>query len=443
MNNQSKTINEVQEFLQNGQFDQAVGIAKEVVKKNPEDVFCLSVIAQSEFNTGDLEKAASTLEKALAIEPTEINLNRNLGIVKNKLGKFSQSSQAFINAIENNHNHPGILLDMLLLGISLDKISAELSSRVIEYVFHRADNLKNAYMNPQELPLISEASKIANHIARDARYTKQKQAIDIISLGFDDSKKNRLYDFLDSFHGVQAPKYADPMQKPTYHVFPDLEPLPFYETKKLNWIETLEENWLAIKDELNALYDKKTLVKPYIENTSTGNQELDVLSDSLDWSSIHLIQSGEYNKTLLDKCPTTKSVLEQLPLSVLSGNGPEAFLSVLQPGAEIKPHYGLSNIKLTVHLGLEVPNDCAIRVGNETQKWQEGKVLVFDDSFEHEAWNHSEEERKVFILEVWHPDLSHLERQGIQKIMELQHGDSQLALSENIENLLSEIKQII
>ena len=443
MNKQSKTVNEVQEFLQNGQFDQAVGVAKEVVKKNPEDVFCLSVIAQSEFNAGELEKAASTLEKALAIEPKEINLNRNLGIVKNKLGKFSQSSKAFIAAIENNLDHPEILLDMLLLGISLDKISTKLASRTIEYVFHRADNLKNAYMNPQELPLISEASKIANHIARDARYTKQKQAIDEISLGFDESKKKRLYDFLDSFHGIQAPKYADSMQKPTYHVFPDLEPIPFYDTKRFNWVEALEENWLTIREELNSLYNNQTSVKPYIENASTGNQELDVLADSLDWSSIHLIKSGEYYEELLDKCPTIKSVLEQLPLSVLSGNGPEAFLSVLQPGAEIKPHYGLSNIKLTVHLGLEIPKNCAIRVGNETQEWQEGKVLVFDDSFEHEAWNHSEEERKVFILEVWHPDLSHLERQGIQKIMELQHGDSQLALSETIENLLSEIKKVI
>ncbi len=443
MNNQSKTVNEVQEHLQSGQFDQAVGVAKEVLKENPEDVFCLSVIAQSEFNSGDLEVAASTLEKALAVEPNEINLNRNLGIVKNKLGKFSQSSQAFYNAIENNLDHPEILLDMLLLGISLNKISAELGARAIEYVFHRADNLKNAYMNPQELPLISEASTIANHIVRDARYNKQKQAIDEISLGFDESKKKRLYDFLDSFHGIQAPKYADSMQKPTYHVFPDLQPQPFYDTNSFNWVEALEDNWLAIREELNSLYNNKTSVKPYIENAITGNQELDALADSLDWSSIHLIKSGEYNEKLLGKCPNTKAALEQLPLSVLSGNGPEAFLSVLQPGAEIKPHYGLSNIKLTVHLGLEIPKDCAIRVGNETRKWQEGKVLVFDDSFEHEAWNHSEEERKVFILEVWHPDLSHLERQGIQKIMELQHGDSQRALAENLESLLSEIKQVI
>ena len=38
--------------------------------------------------------------------------------------------------------------------------------------------------------------------------------------------------------------------------------------------------------------------------------------------------------------------------------------------------------------------------------WEEGKVLVFDDSFEHEAWNDSEAPRVVLIFDIWHPDLS-------------------------------------
>jgi aspartyl/asparaginyl beta-hydroxylase (cupin superfamily) len=172
----------------------------------------------------------------------------------------------------------------------------------------------------------------------------------------------------------------------------------------------------------------------------TGVEGLDKLADSFDWSSIHLIKAGKCNQELLAKCPKTHAVLDKLPMPVLDGNAPEVFLSVLKPGAEIKPHYGLSNIKLTVHLGLEIPNDCAIRVGTETQSWENGKVLIFDDSFKHEAWNHSDSERKVLILELWHPDLTTLEKQGIQKIMELQHHSMQLAKNDTIESLLAEIK---
>jgi len=61
-----------------------------------------------------------------------------------------------------------------------------------------------------------------------------------------------------------------------------------------------------------------------------------------------------------------------------------------------------------VHLPLVVPDKslCRIRVGDETRNWEEGKVLVFDDSFEHEAWNDAELPRVVLIFDVWHPELS-------------------------------------
>jgi len=38
--------------------------------------------------------------------------------------------------------------------------------------------------------------------------------------------------------------------------------------------------------------------------------------------------------------------------------------------------------------------------------WQEGKCLVFDDHFEHEAWNATAKDRVVFIVDLWHADLS-------------------------------------
>jgi aspartyl/asparaginyl beta-hydroxylase (cupin superfamily) len=36
----------------------------------------------------------------------------------------------------------------------------------------------------------------------------------------------------------------------------------------------------------------------------------------------------------------------------------------------------------------------------------EGKCLVFDDYFEHEAWNHADGDRIVLIVDMWHPSLS-------------------------------------
>jgi aspartyl/asparaginyl beta-hydroxylase (cupin superfamily) len=56
-------------------------------------------------------------------------------------------------------------------------------------------------------------------------------------------------------------------------------------------------------------------------------------------------------------------------------------------------------------MGLRVPKGSAIRVGDSTQRWEEGKALVFDDSFEHEAWNDGPGPRVVLVMDIWHPDL--------------------------------------
>ena len=72
-------------------------------------------------------------------------------------------------------------------------------------------------------------------------------------------------------------------------------------------------------------------------------------------------------------------------------------------------------------VAIDIPEDCAIRVGNETHIWQQGKLMIFDDSFEHEAWNKSNENRIVFIFEIWHPELSKIEIEGLQTIMTLQN----------------------
>ena len=53
----------------------------------------------------------------------------------------------------------------------------------------------------------------------------------------------------------------------------------------------------------------------------------------------------------------------------------------------------MSNAKLRVHIGLRVPQDSSggrlvsgMRVGTEMRQWEEGRAIVFDDSFEHEVW---------------------------------------------------------
>jgi aspartyl/asparaginyl beta-hydroxylase (cupin superfamily) len=84
--------------------------------------------------------------------------------------------------------------------------------------------------------------------------------------------------------------------------------------------------------------------------------------------------------------------------------------SLLAPGARIMPHTGMFNTRLVCHLPLIVPPDCGFRVGNAVREWEEGRLMVFDDSIEHEAWNDSDRDRVVLIFDIWRPDLTARER---------------------------------
>jgi aspartate beta-hydroxylase len=70
------------------------------------------------------------------------------------------------------------------------------------------------------------------------------------------------------------------------------------------------------------------------------------------------------------------------------------------------------------HLPLIVPGDCALNVGGESHVWQEGRIVVFDDTYEHEAWNRSSEPRVVLIFDVWNPHLTEVERSAVADIVE-------------------------
>ena len=94
--------------------------------------------------------------------------------------------------------------------------------------------------------------------------------------------------------------------------------------------------------------------------------------------------------------------------------------SRLSPRTHIKSHCGPTNLRWTGHLGLVIPNnnnnsksksksssdDCRIRVGNDWVSWRVGKILLFDDSFEHEVRNDTDEERVVLLIRLWHPELT-------------------------------------
>jgi beta-hydroxylase len=100
------------------------------------------------------------------------------------------------------------------------------------------------------------------------------------------------------------------------------------------------------------------------------------------------------------RCPETTKLLKKMP------GMKTAFFSILAPGKHLPPHPGPYKGVLRLHLGLLIPEPadmCAIRVGSQIRHWQEGRVMIFDDTFEHEAWNRTDGLRVVLFVDFMRP----------------------------------------
>jgi len=86
----------------------------------------------------------------------------------------------------------------------------------------------------------------------------------------------------------------------------------------------------------------------------------------------------------------------------------DADISILDAGAHIRSHVGPHNRRLTVHLPLDVPQSprSVIRVADSRTEFVDGEPFIFDDSFEHEAWNEGDAQRTVLMVTISHPDLA-------------------------------------
>lgn len=214
--------------------------------------------------------------------------------------------------------------------------------------------------------------------------------------------------------------FREKLQRPVIFYMPDLPAAPVTPNDLLPWAETLEAAWKDIRKEYEAALEADIAMTPYVP-APAREKKWARLRGNLDWSSIHLFKDATETANA-GRFPRTRQTLREVDLVRIDQIPLEAFFSRLRPGAHIPPHFGLTNTRLTVHLPLIVPDDCAIRVGSVTHHWREGEIVAFDDSYDHEAWNNSASDRVVLIFEAHHPDLSAEERNAIERAYSVRRG---------------------
>lgn len=198
----------------------------------------------------------------------------------------------------------------------------------------------------------------------------------------------------------------------------------FYDPSEFEWAAPLQEAYPVIRAELEGILGGDGQgFKGYL---SEAQQRLE------GWNTYNLFFYGRRFEDNCSRCPRTTALLESLPRFERD----HIMFSALNPHSRIPPHTGPMNGIVRAHLAMVAPPGCYIRVGPDERGWVEGELLVFDDSFEHEVFNHSDHTRIVLFLNFWHPCFSREEIAVLERFRHAYersplgrvHADNQAAL---------------
>ncbi|RVE59127.1 hypothetical protein OJAV_G00200970 [Oryzias javanicus] len=316
-----------------------------------------------------------TLQKLVQIFPDDVSLKNDLGVAHLLLNDNKGAKQVYEE----------------VLGVAPDNGFAKV---------HYGFILKAENQIAESIPFLREGLESGEPGTDDGRfYFHLGDALQRVG---DDSA----YHWYELGH--KRGHFASVWQRSLYNV-KGLKAQPWWtprETGYTDLVKALERNWKTIRDEALAVMDQdRGRFLPEDEN----------LREKGEWGQYTLWIQGRKSGTC-EGVPKTCSLLERFPEATGCRRGQIKF-SVMQPGTHVWPHTGPTNCRLRMHLGLVIPkHGCRIRCTNQTREWEEGKVLIFDDSFEHEVWQDADSYRLIFIVDVWHPELTQHQRQTLSPI---------------------------
>ena len=318
--------------------------------------------AEAAFHLNRLDEADTALAQALAADPSNIPALILKADILSARGEDRNAMAWYQRAINLAEGSAGLSPTILS---RLDHAKARSRDLVARFETHLFDKVSEAGIVPAAL---------------DPRFAES----------------------LAILTGRQQPFY----QEPKVFLYPGLPQIAFYDTGLFDWVQKLEAAYPALRAEALAALESGAGASPYVQVEGHLPDRTHELTNNRSWSAYRFWENGQFFEDNAARCPATLDAIGQLPLPVIKDRSPMAIFSILEPHTHIPPHNGMLNTRLICHLPLIVPDKCRLRVGNHTRTVEEGKMLIFDDSIEHEAWNDSDDVRVILLFEIWRPELS-------------------------------------
>jgi len=348
--------------LQGQNFAEAHRLFGEIVAAGAATPPLFYLYAEAAFHLSRLEEADTALAQALAADPSNIPALILKADVLSARGEDRNAMAWYQRAINLTDGLGGLSPTILS---RLDHAKARSRDLVQSFEAHLFDKVSEAGIVPEAL---------------DPRFAES----------------------LAILTGRQQPFY----QEPKVFLYPGLPQIAFYDTAQFDWVKKLEAAYPALRAEALAALQSGEGAGPYVQVEGHLPDRTHALTNNRSWSAYRFWENGQFFEDNAARCPATIDAMGPLPLPAIKDRSPMAIFSILEPHTHIPPHNGMLNTRLICHLPLIVPDNCRLRVGNHTRAVEEGKVLIFDDSIEHEAWNDSDAVRVILLFEIWRPELS-------------------------------------
>lgn len=406
-------------LAEQGRMLEAERAFSDLLRDAPQHLEALNFLAICVHGRGDPAEALRLLEHARSVNADDLTTRTNLGVLHREQGRLHEAQEALslcMAVAPASSFVPRLRYAEVLQALGHYQQALPVYFSAIWAAQGQGLWLSEATTDAALRPLVLHAMRHVEAGRRELflsllRPLRERHGAGALA---------RVEKALAMYLGELPIRYPEPQQRPKFLYFPDLPAPRFFERELFPWYADIEASAGVIRAEMLKAMTEDQGFEPFLGHFDDQRALQDHLRGERGapaWNALFFYRHGVRNDENAGRCPQTAAVLDAAPLCRIREHAPEACFSVLTPGSHILPHHGVTNTRVVTHLALVVPDDCALVVGGEQRRWEEGVCFSFDDTFQHEAWNRSADTRVVMLLDAWNPYLSEIERLALTDLI--------------------------
>jgi aspartate beta-hydroxylase len=407
---------QAQLLLREGRIAEAERAFATILAREPDHVQALNIMALVALRGRHVDSAVALIERARRVDARNPLTLHNHGCILDAAGRYEEAAAAQRAALEIA---PNLHAARLYLGRALER-SGERPRAIVAYARALQDaQAEGRWLNESTTPAAHRP--LVEHAVlqvKQGRRAAIAALLEPLIRQYGRDSMRRVEKSLRVYFKEETTTLPASGQRPSFFHFPDIPVSPYLGRDLFPWIEAFEASTPEIRRELISLLPGSEGREAVFGSAALEAENLRGLARAPTWNGYYFYRHGERRSDNCERCNRTSAALDALPLCKIRGHGPEVLFSVFTAGTHLLPHRGVTNVRVVAHLPLIVPEDCRLVVGGEAHRWQEGQVVVFDDTYEHEAWNRSDDTRVVLIFDVWSPYLTDAERAALKIVIE-------------------------